>query len=291
VRPEERTLRSVLITGASRGLGRRTAEVLVERGWFVYAGSRRAVEELAAGPSLCPLALDVRDPASIAAALARIADARGGRLDAVVHQAGIAVGGCFEDVPEALGRDVFETNVFGLLAVTRAALPLLRANGRARVVAVSSSAGALGNPGISWYVASKWAVEGWAESAAVELATVGVELLVVEPGPYRTDIFEAAERIVPDDSPYRDLARAVERHVDVEVARQARDPSEVAERIAALLDEVRPRFRTPIGPQARLAWGARGIVPWSWYRRLVVRTLGAAARPGAAVPADLGRRT
>ncbi len=202
-----------------------------------------------------------------------------GRLDAVVHQAGIAVGGAFEDVPDALGRDVFETNVFGLLAVTRAALPLLRANGRGRVVAVSSSAGAMGSPGISWYVASKWAVEGWAESAALELATVGVDLLVVEPGPYRTEIFRTSERVIPADSAYRDLARAVERHVDVEVARQARDPSEVAERIARLLDDPRPRFRTPVGPQARLAWGMRGIVPWSWRRRLVQRLLGPAARP------------
>jgi NAD(P)-dependent dehydrogenase (short-subunit alcohol dehydrogenase family) len=276
---EERTLRSVLITGASRGLGRRTAEVLVERGWFVYAGSRRAVEEVPAGPTRCPLALDVRDPASIAAAVARIGDERGGRLDAVVHQAGIAVGGCFEDVPEALGRQVFETNVFGLLAVTRAALPLLRANGRGRVVAVSSSAGAMGSPGISWYVASKWAVEGWAESAALELATVGVDLLVVEPGPYRTEIFRASERVIPAGSAYRELAEAVERHVDVEVARQARDPSEVAERIARLLDAPRPRFRTPIGPQAQLAWGMRGIVPWAWRRRLVQRVLGPAARP------------
>jgi NAD(P)-dependent dehydrogenase (short-subunit alcohol dehydrogenase family) len=255
--------------------------VLVERGWFVYAGSRRALEEVPAGPNLCPLVLDVRDPDAIAAAVARIGDERGGRLDALVHQAGIAVGGCFEDVPEALGRDVFETNVFGLLAVTRAALPLLRANGRARVVAVSSSAGALGSPGISWYAASKWAVEGWAEAAVVELATVGVDLLVVEPGPYRTDIFERAERVIPEGSVYRPLALAVERYVDVEVARQARDPSEVAERIAALLDDPRPRFRTPIGPQARLAWGVRGIVPWSIRRRFVERALGAAARPSA----------
>jgi NAD(P)-dependent dehydrogenase (short-subunit alcohol dehydrogenase family) len=279
-----------LITGASRGLGRRTAEVLAERGWLVYAGSRRAVEELPAGPSLVPLALDVRDADSIRDAVARIAAERDGRLDALVHQAGIAVGGCFEDVPEALGRDVFETNVFGLLAVTRAALPLLRANGRARVVAVSSSSGAMGSPGISWYAASKWAVEGWAESAAIELATVGVDLLVVEPGPYRTEIFASSPRVIPDDSPYHDLARAVERYVDEEVARQSRDPSEVAERIADLLDAPRPRFRTPIGPQARLAWGIRGIVPWSLRRRLVARAIGPAVRPSV-VDGPAGRRT
>jgi NAD(P)-dependent dehydrogenase (short-subunit alcohol dehydrogenase family) len=255
---------------------------LADRGWTVLAASRRAVDEVTARVGLTPIRLDVRDGDSVRTALDDVAAVCGGRLDALVHNAGVAVGGCFEDVPDALVRDVFETNFFGTLAVTRAALPLLRAAASARMVIVSSTAGAQGSPGISAYAASKWALEGWAEAVSFELATVGVDLCLVEPGPYRTEIFERAERVLPAESIYRPLAEAVARYVDEDVARQARDPQEVAERIAHVLEASGPRFRTPVGPQARLAWAARGLVPWTVRRWFVRRALGAAARPRSA---------
>ncbi len=286
---------SVLISGASRGLGRAIALEVARRGATVFAGVRTeaAAVALRAETPLIPVRLDVRDAASIAAAVTEVCDRTGGRLDAVVHNAGIAVGGAFEDVPDAAARDVFETNVFGVFALTRQVLPVMRAQGHGRIVVISSSAGALGNPALSLYASSKWALEGWAESIVVELASVGISLCMVEPGPYRSDIFAASPRHRPPDSAYAGVVDAVERHVDTTVSRQAGDPTDVAVAVADLLDAQRPRFRTPVGRDGRLAWAMRGIVPWSVRQRIVRRVLKLPAPaetlgPGSDAPASIG---
>ena len=126
----------------------------------------------------------------------------GNKLDAVVHNAGVAAAGALEDVPESELRRVMETNFFGVLELTRALLPTFRAQRRGRIVIVSSEAAFMGQPTNSIYCASKWAVEGWAEAIAYELEPFGIDVILVEPGPYRTEIWDSTPRIQPPCVPW-----------------------------------------------------------------------------------------
>jgi NAD(P)-dependent dehydrogenase (short-subunit alcohol dehydrogenase family) len=274
---------NVLITGTSTGFGRVTAVELARRGWDVFATmrnlERRSALDAAAAAAGVPARvrvsrLDVTDAASIAAAVPEILAAGGSRLDAVVHNAGVAAAGAFEDLPEAELRRVLETNFWGVLALTRALLPTFRAQRRGRIVVVSSNSAYAGEPANSIYVASKWAVEGWAESLAYEVAPFGLHVVLVEPGPYRTEIWSTTPRILPEDTAYRPYLEQLERAVDEHVRRDARDPQEVAVAIARALESRRPRFRYPVSPQARIGLFARGVVPARWQRALVTRLLG-----------------
>jgi NAD(P)-dependent dehydrogenase (short-subunit alcohol dehydrogenase family) len=218
--------------------------------------------------------LDVTAAASIASAVASALSQTGNRLDAVVHNAGVAVAGALEDVPESELRHVMETNFFGVLALTRALLPTLRAQGGGRLAIVSSEAAFMGRPTISIYCASKWALEGWAESIAYELEPFGIEVILIEPGPYRTEIWERAPRFQPPDSPYRAWVQHVFHTGLARAASMARDPKEVAAVIAGAIESQRPRFRYPVGPTARLGHFLKGKIPSRLLRRVITRSLG-----------------
>ena len=169
-------MRSVLITGTSSGIGRATAVLLASRGWRVFATMRdlqkrcaleQALREAGATDGIEIEQLDVTSSGSIQAAVASILARTGNRLDAVVHNAGVAAAGALEDVPEPDLRRVMETNFFGVLGLTRALLPTFRDQGRGRIIVVSSEAAFMGQPTNSIYCASKWALEGWAERKAI----------------------------------------------------------------------------------------------------------------------------
>jgi NAD(P)-dependent dehydrogenase (short-subunit alcohol dehydrogenase family) len=215
----------------------------------------------AAAPNAEVLQLDVTDSASIQRAVKEALTATGGTLDAVVLNAGVASGGAFEDLPEEEWRRIFDTNFFGVLAVTKAVLPAMRAQRRGRVLVVSSDSAFYGAPAMSIYTASKWAVEGWAESLAREVKPFGIHVSCIEPGSYRTDIWESSPRIAPDDSAYAGMREKVERFVDDVLIAKGRDPKEVAVAIAKALESTRPRFRYPVGPDATAMHAARGVVP------------------------------
>ncbi len=208
---------TVLITGTSTGIGRVTTEVLAGKGWRVFATMRdlakkdrleRGLKKAGLENEVTILQLDVDDPASIESAVAAILAETGGSLDAVVHNAGVAVAGAHEDMPEADLRRVMETNFFGVLALTRALLPTFRAQRAGRIVMVSSQAAFAGQPANSIYCASKWALEGWAESIAFELDGFGIHVILVEPGPYRTEIWRSTPRILPRGQRVSPLAAA-----------------------------------------------------------------------------------
>lgn len=275
--------KSVLITGTSTGFGLVASIELARRGWQVVAtmrdlAKRGALDEAAAAAGVAArihvAALDVTDAGSIAAACRDLLERTGGRLDAVVHNAGVAVGAAFEDLPEAAARNVMETNFWGVLTLTRALLPTFRSQRAGRIMVVSSNSAFAGEPGNSIYVASKWAIEGWAESLAFEVAPFGLDVILVEPGPYRTAIWGNAPRILPDDTAYRPYLEILERAIDDHVARDARDPQEVAVVIANALEARRPRFRYPVSPQAKIGLLLRGILPAPWRRRIISRLLG-----------------
>jgi NAD(P)-dependent dehydrogenase (short-subunit alcohol dehydrogenase family) len=171
-------MKTVLITGTSSGYGLETARYFHEQGWNVVATMRTPREDvLPRSKRVRVLALDVTKPESIAAALKAA-----GPIDVLVNNAGIGVVGAFEATPMATTRDVFETNTFGVMAMTQAALPQFRARRSGVVVNVTSSVALAPMPLASVYTASKVAIEGFTASLALELASFGVRVKLVEPG-------------------------------------------------------------------------------------------------------------
>jgi NAD(P)-dependent dehydrogenase (short-subunit alcohol dehydrogenase family) len=178
------------ITGTSRGFGREWAIAALERGDLVAATARdtASLDELVAahGDAVLPIALDVTDRAAAFAAVAR-AHEHFGRLDVVVNNAGYGQFGMVEELSEAEARAQIETNLFGALWVTQAALPLLREQGSGHIIQVSSIGGISAFPSVGIYHASKWALEGLSQALAAEVAAFGIKVTLIEPGGYSTD--------------------------------------------------------------------------------------------------------
>ena len=178
------------ITGTSRGFGRVWAEAALARGDRV-AATARDVKTLAPlteryGERVAPIALDVNDKAKVGAAINQ-ARAAFGRLDVVVNNAGYGLFGAIEEISESEARAQIETNLFGALWVTQAALPIMRAQGSGHLIQVSSIGGVNAFPTIGLYHASKWGLEGFSQSLAAEVASFGIKVTLVEPGGYATD--------------------------------------------------------------------------------------------------------
>ena len=274
---------TVLITGTSTGFGNVATELLAARGWRVFATMRdlkrkdsleRVLKDAGSSERVTFLQLDVTDQASIEAAVKSVLAETGNTLDAVVHNAGIAVAGVLEDLSDAEIRRVMETNFFGVLSLTRALLPTFRAQGHGRIILVSSQAALAGQPGNSMYCASKWALEGWAESLAYEVDPFGIDVVVIEPGPYRTEIWNSSKWIMPQDSAYLGWLKRLRQGVDRHQSQTSRDPKEVAATIVKALEARRPRFRYRVGPFAKLDYFLRGKMPTKLIRRGTTRYLG-----------------
>jgi NAD(P)-dependent dehydrogenase (short-subunit alcohol dehydrogenase family) len=278
----------VLITGASRGFGREVAVGLASRGWRVFATMRdpsaRGGLDQALNAAGAPatrvsvLPLDVRDQRSVENAVTETLTRTEGQLDAVVANAGIFVAGAFEETPAEVLREVMETNYFGVLATVRATLPALRVGG-GRIVLMSSDSGLCGTPGMSAYTASKYALEGWGESLAYELRPLGVALSIVEPGPFRTDIFnDPSVYCAPTAGPYTALAEATESSL-LRMRETAPAPEPVVAAVVKALTARRPRLRYPVGREARVISACRGILPERAFGAVVQAATRAPTRP------------
>jgi len=241
--------KALLITGASSGFGLMTARLALERGWRVVATARRPEAiPIGARSLLVTLLLDVTDAASIRGAFDRALEAFGA-LDAVVNNAGMAVYGMAEEVPEEALRRQFDTNFFGAVAVTSAVLPHMRERRAGQVVFVSSDWGRTGIPGYSSYCASKFALEGWVESLYHEMAGFGIGVTLVEPGAFDTGFTSEVVGAAQDPaSPYAALYRAVEEGFEREGQAPTGEP--VAEAILRAASGEEPRLRVPVGGDA-----------------------------------------
>ncbi|MBJ7340322.1 oxidoreductase [Mycolicibacterium sp.] len=204
------------ITGASRGFGLEIAREALSRGDSVVATARNPQAVLDAIPEatdrLLAVALDVGDPAQITAAV-EAAVARFGRVDALVNNAGRGLVGSVEETSDAEIRAIFEVNVFGLLSITRAVLPHMRAQGSGLVVNLSSVGGFVAWPGWGVYAATKFAVEALSEAMTHELAPLGIRSVAVEPGPFRTNFLDGsslafAETVIEDYASTSGAARS-----------------------------------------------------------------------------------
>jgi NAD(P)-dependent dehydrogenase (short-subunit alcohol dehydrogenase family) len=277
------TDRSVLVTGASSGIGEACALHLAARGWLVFAGVRRLEDgervQAAASGAVEPVLLDVTDADGVERVLADIRTRTGGRLTAVVNNAGIAVGGPIEYLPLDDWRRQFEVNVFGQLAVTRAALPLIRTAGSTgRVVFIGSIGGRLSTPLLAPYDASKFALEAIAESLRHELRPSGIKVVLVEPGGVKTPIWEKGRRSA-DEIEASLSAEAKERYgwavagvrkgIDMQ-ERQGVAPGRVAQVVENALTNARPRARYLVGLDARATAVVARVLPDS-ARDAVVR--------------------
>jgi len=239
------------VTGASSGIGAATVRALLQHGWSVYAGARRVdrMRELAdAGATV--LALDVGDEASMIAAIDAIkSDA--GRLDALVNNAGYGSYGSLEDVPLAEGRRQFEVNVFGLARLTQLVLPMMRTQGRGRIVNVSSIGGKMYEPFGSWYHATKFAVEGMSDCLRMELAPFGIDVVVIEPGAIKTEWTGIARENLlkySGETAYRDGAQQHARmFATADKSSMASPPEVVAATIVKSLLVGRPKTRYATG--------------------------------------------
>jgi NAD(P)-dependent dehydrogenase (short-subunit alcohol dehydrogenase family) len=263
--------RSVVITGASRGLGLATAVRLYARGWHVVAAMRspghgmdrlRAATGAAADDDrLTAVRLDLEDATSIVTAAKDITEAVGAP-QVVVHNAAFVAVGFVEEMPPRVTEQIITTNVLGPIRLTGELLPAMRQAGRGRIVVVSSVGGIRGMPAISIYSASKGAIERWAEALAHEIAPFGLGVTVLSAGTFRTDVYD---RTVTDyhgdrDGPYARHHSGLDRTGEL-VIRSAKPPERFAAALEKALGSDAPFVRRPIGADARMMLAASRILP------------------------------
>jgi NAD(P)-dependent dehydrogenase (short-subunit alcohol dehydrogenase family) len=235
------------ITGSSRGFGRQFAEAALERGDKVAATARNtdSLNDLVAahGEAILPLTLDVTDKAAATEAVQR-AHAHFGRLDVVVNNAGYGLFGTVEELTEQQVRDQMETNFFGALWVTQAALPLLREQGSGHIVQISTIGGVTTFPNLGGYHASKWALEGLTESLAQEVSAFGIKVTLVEPGGFATD-WSGASASFTEQLPVYDGVRAAmaEGWRDMKIG----DPTAAGPALLKIVDADTPPLRVFFG--------------------------------------------
>jgi len=276
--PAGRARDAVLITGSSTGLGLETALHLAERGFRVYAtirdpDHRQVVLDAAAarGAELEVVHLDLTDRASIEQAVAAVVDASGG-IYGLVNNGGIGLRGCLEDVTDDEVRRLFETNVIGTVAVTRAVLPHMRAAGRGRIVTITSVGGRISAFGVGLYCASKFAQEGLTEALWQEVGHFGVKAIIVEPGIIKTERWgmhrgEAARASDPA-SAYYHLFRASEAAADRLVERSKTRPADVAATVYKALTAENPKLRYVVGRPAAMVIKLRRYLPERFFERI-----------------------
>jgi NAD(P)-dependent dehydrogenase (short-subunit alcohol dehydrogenase family) len=278
-------MRTALITGASSGFGLLTSVTLAERGWRVLAtmrdlNRREKLETAARNSGVLEQiefhALDIKNSDQIAATAELIAK-RTEPLHALVNNAGFAVPGFAEDITDAELREQFDTNFFGSVSVTRALLPQMRLQGFGHVVMVSSISGRLGFPGVSSYAASKFALEGWTETLRYEMKRLGIQVVLVEPGSFATDIWTRNAKLTAglQDPTSANASRVPAWRSRIEQgAKDRANPQVVANVIARVLETPHPKLRYVVGKDARMVLMMRRILPAGLFERMLVKMSG-----------------
>jgi len=268
------------ITGTSRGFGRVWAEAALARGDRV-AATARDVKTLAPlveryGDLVAPLTLEVTNKAAASAAIA-FAHERFGRLDVVVNNAGYGLFGTIEEVSESEARAQLETNLFGALWVTQAALPFMRAQGSGHIIQVSSIGGVNAFPTVGLYHASKWGLEGFSQSLAAEVAGFGIKVTIVEPGGYATDWGGASAKRATQMKIYEG---AREKIAAVRSSAAPGDPNATGPAILKVVDATDPPLRIFLGSGGlpmTLAEYARRLETWQKWNDVSVEAQGSLA--------------
>jgi NAD(P)-dependent dehydrogenase (short-subunit alcohol dehydrogenase family) len=279
--PEEKV---AVVSASSSGIGLLTAVELALNGYRVVATmrnleSRGRLEEAAhkAGvrDRLDLRRLDITEFDSLPGAVEAIVRDHG-RVDVLVNNAGFSVAGFAEDMTLDELRLQLETNFFGNVAMTKAVLPVMRAQKSGHIITVTSVAGRLGQPMLSAYCASKYALEGWSESLRIETHSLGIRVVLVEPGSYDTDIWTRnvviAKGALDPASPNKERSQRFAEFVK-NSAKHRRDAREVAKLIVRIACDPNPKLRYLIGTDAKVQVWLKRIVPWRKYERMIAKAV------------------
>jgi NAD(P)-dependent dehydrogenase (short-subunit alcohol dehydrogenase family) len=271
-----------LITGSSSGFGLLTSIELARAGFRVVAtmrdlGRRERLDQAAAAAGLAAQldirALDVTNFDALPAFVDAVVRDHG-RLDVLLNNAGFAMAGFAEDIKLEELRRQFETNFFGAVAMTKAALPAMRRQRSGHIIMVSSIGGLQGSVTVSSYSASKHAIEGWSESLRLEINSLGIKVVLVEPGAFQTEIWTRGA--VMGANAIKETSPNIQRILRMRDRIQAlpkRDPIEVARVIASIAQDPDPKLRYLVGRDARVQLALKRILPWTWYEKLVANFL------------------
>src|SRR2546421_8233773 len=259
--PERFMSQTILVTGASSGIGQATARLLAEHGFSVFGTARKPDFVKAHGFTM--LALDVRSDESVRACVEQVVG-KAGRLDVLVNNAGYSITGAAEETSVEEAKAQLETNFFGVVRMVNAVLPAMRAARAGKIINISSLAGNTAIPFSAFYSASKFAVEGYSEALWHEVRPFGISVSLVEPGFVNTPIGEAspvAARALPEYETTRKrmlakFGRALEAGIP---------PEQVARRVLQIVEDPNPRLRYRVGAQATWLPRLRNIVPWKGY--------------------------
>lgn len=272
----------ILITGCRSGIGLAIALAAARSGHIVYAGLRDldTKENLVSqseGFEIVPLQLDVTKDGERSAAIAQIHSERG-RLDVLVNNAGIGLGGFLEEITEAELRMSFEVNFFGVWALSKEALPLLRKS-KGTLVMISSLSGTMALPGLGAYCASKFALEGMTEAWRHELKPFDIDVISIQPGAYKTDISGPNRKITVNQGTahplYTIMSNNMEKWYDRNAVARAYPPSHLADHLMKILNKNNPRLRYPIGPSTGVRRILLKIFPFRFLESYFHRVLSA----------------
>ncbi|MFP7281074.1 oxidoreductase [Bacillus altitudinis] len=274
--------KTAIVTGANSGFGKLITLRLAKQGYTVIAGVRQEtnakklaeeVNNAALSESIHIEALDVTDTQSIQAFQKRLNAYA--PIHLLVNNAGTAYAGFAEEVPVDQYREQFEVNVFGVMEMTQAVLPLMTSG--AKILNMSSISGLMGMPALSPYVSSKFALEGYTESLRIELAAFGIQAALIEPGSFQTNIWNTSmnEQMTPpaEGSKYTTIYQNMMSYIETQKNNYG-DPGEVAELVVSLAEKKRlKKLRYLVGKGVRLSFIAKQLLPWNVWENIILRTL------------------
>ncbi|WP_281215679.1 oxidoreductase [Bacillus altitudinis] len=274
--------KTAIVTGANSGFGKLITLRLAQQGYTVIAGVRQEtnakklaeeVKNAALSESIHIEALDVTDTQSIQAFQKRLNAYA--PIHLLVNNAGTAYAGFAEEVPVDQYREQFEVNVFGVMEMTQAVLPLMTSG--AKIFNMSSISGLMGMPALSPYVSSKFALEGYTESLRIELASFGIQAALIEPGSFQTNIWNTSmnEQMTPpaEGSKYTAIYQKMMSYIEAQKNNYG-DPGEVAALVVSLAEKKRlKKLRYLVGKGVRLSFIAKQLLPWNVWENIILRTL------------------
>ncbi|MGH1324117.1 oxidoreductase [Bacillus pretiosus] len=271
-----------VITGASSGFGLLTTLELAKKDYLVIATMRNLNKQedlisqatkLNLQQNITVQQLDVTDQNSIHNFQLYIKEIN--RVDLFINNAGYANGGFVEEIPVEEYRKQFETNLFGAISITQLVLPYMREQKSGKIINISSISGQVGFPGLSPYVSSKYALEGWSESLRLEVKPFGIDVALIEPGSYNTNIWEVGKQLATNQSdtssPYKEYMGKIQKHINSS-SDTFGNPIEVANKIIEIAESKRTNLRYPIGKGVKFMIFAKRILPWRLWEYLVLRT-------------------
>lgn len=271
-----------VITGASSGFGLLTTLELAKKNYLVIATMRNLQKQVDLISQATKLnlqqnikvqQLDVTDQSSIHNFQLFLKDMN--RVDLLINNAGYATGGFVEEIPVEEYRKQFETNLFGAISITQLVLPYMRKQKSGKIINISSISGQVGFPGLSPYVSSKYALEGWSESLRLEVKPFGIDVALLEPGSYNTNIWEVGKQLAENQSdtisPYNEYMDKIQKHIN-SGSNTFGNPLDVANKIVEIAEAKRTNLRYPIGKGVKFMIFAKKILPWRLWEFLVLRS-------------------